>query len=96
MARVDTVFDKEIEARGFDKMRSIVEVDLAGGRTLVQAADERYRGGPEKPFTRAELHDKFADCASLVLTPEKTRRAIELIESIDRLANIRELTAALA
>jgi 2-methylcitrate dehydratase PrpD len=95
MERVDTVFDKEIEARGFDKMRSIVEVDLVGGRTLVQASDERYRGGPERPFTRAELHEKFADCASLVLTPEKTTRAIDLIESIDRLANIRELTAAL-
>jgi 2-methylcitrate dehydratase PrpD len=96
MARVDTVFDREIEARGFDKMRSIVEVDLAAGGTLTQASDERYRGGPDKPFTREELHEKFTDCASLVLSPERTRRAIELIESIDRLANIRELTTALA
>jgi 2-methylcitrate dehydratase PrpD len=95
MARVDTVFDKDIEARGFDKMRSIVEVDLVGGKTLAQASDERYRGGPDRPFTRAELHEKFADCASLVLTAEKTKRAIDLIESIDHLADIRELTAAL-
>jgi 2-methylcitrate dehydratase PrpD len=33
MARVETVFDAEIEARGFDKMRSRVEVDLADGRS---------------------------------------------------------------
>jgi len=95
MTRVQTVFDAEIEARGFDKMRSIVEVDLADGRKLVQPSDERYRGSLEKPFTRAELIEKFTDCASVVLSAEKIRRASEMIESVDRLANIRELTAAL-
>jgi 2-methylcitrate dehydratase PrpD len=96
MSRVNTVFDRDIEARGFDKMRSIVEVDLVDGRTLTQASDERYRGGPERPFTRAELHEKFSDCASLVLSAERIRRALDLIESVDRIENIRELTAALA
>ena len=65
MKKVSTIRDAAIEARGFDKMRSIVEVDLTDGRTLVQEADERYRGGPERPFTREELHEKFIDCASL-------------------------------
>ena len=40
---------------GFERIRSTVEVDLVDGRTLVQEADERYRGGPERPFTRDEL-----------------------------------------
>jgi len=96
MPRVQTVFDQAIEARGFDKMRSVVEVDLIGGRTLTQASDERYRGGPERPFTRAELHEKFIDCASLVLSPERIRRALELIESLEQIRNVRELTQALA
>jgi 2-methylcitrate dehydratase PrpD len=95
MAKVDTVHDQQIEARGFDKMRSIVEVDLVDGRKLSQPSDERYRGGPEKPFTRAELHEKFTDCASLVLSPEGITRALEAIESVDRLASVRELVAAL-
>src|SRR4051812_3673675 len=95
MPRVRTVFDQAIEARGFDKMRSIVEVDLADGRTLTQASDERYRGSPENPFTRADLHAKFTDCASLVLTPQKIARALEAIELVERLANIKELAAAL-
>jgi 2-methylcitrate dehydratase PrpD len=95
MPRVATVFDREIEARGFDKMRSIVEVDLTDGRTLTQASDERYRGSPDNPFTRADLHAKFTDCASLVLAPPQIARALELIESVERLANIRELSAAL-
>jgi len=95
MAKVDTSFDPQIEARGFDKMRSIVEVDLVDGRKLSQASDERYRGGPEKPFTRAELHEKFTDCASLVLSGDGIKRALDAIESVDRLASVRELVAAL-
>ena len=95
MAKVDTVFDEQIEARGFDKMRSVVEVDLVDGKKLSQPSDERYRGGPEKPFTRAELHDKFSDCASLVLSAERIKHALETIESVDRLKSIRELVAAL-
>ena len=95
MARVETKFDPEIEARGFDKMRSVVDVELTDGRTLTQAADERYRGGPEKPFTRADLHEKFADCASLVLSADRVRRALELIESIEQLKSVRELVQAM-
>jgi 2-methylcitrate dehydratase PrpD len=95
MTRVDTVFDRDIEARGFDKMRSIVEVDLKDGRMLKQASDERYRGGPENPFTRADLHAKFTDCASLVLSADRIRRALETIESVEKIGNIRELAAAM-
>jgi 2-methylcitrate dehydratase PrpD len=96
MNRVDTVFDQAIEARGFEKMRSIVEVDLADGRKLSQPSDERYRGGPERPFTRAELHEKFTDCAGLVLSPERIRGALELLESVEQIKNVRELAQALA
>jgi 2-methylcitrate dehydratase PrpD len=96
MPRVETVFDQAIEARGFDKMRSVVEVDLTDGRKLTQASDERYRGGPDRPFTRAELRDKFTDCASLVLSPERIRHALQTIESLERLTKVRELSQALA
>jgi 2-methylcitrate dehydratase PrpD len=95
MSRVETVFDQQIEARGFDKMRSVVEVVLSDGRTLTETSDERYRGGPEKPFTRTDLHEKFTDCASLVLPPDRIRRALALIESIETLKSVRELTQAL-
>jgi 2-methylcitrate dehydratase PrpD len=91
MRKVSTVRDAAIEARGFEKMRSIVEVDLADGRTLVQEADERYRGGPERPFTREELHEKFTDCASLVLRPDAITETLERLESLEQVRNIREL-----
>src|SRR5205085_2669724 len=88
MPRVTNIFDPTIEAQGFDKIRSVVELDLVDGRTLVQAADERYRGGPDKPFTQAELHDKFTDCAQLTLQAERIPKAIAQIEAVDRLKDV--------
>jgi 2-methylcitrate dehydratase PrpD len=95
MAKVETVFDPAIEARGFDRMRSIVEVELTDGRTLAQNSDDRYRGGPDRPFTREELHDKFTDCASLVLGKDQIARALDAIESLERVADVRTLIATL-
>ena len=95
MARVETVFDAGIEARGFEKMRSVIEVTLKDGRTLVQPSDERYRGGPENPFTRADLHAKFTDCAQLFLPADRIQRVLELLEPVDRLDDVRELTRAM-
>ncbi len=95
MDRVEILFDPEIEARGFDKIRSVVEVRLGDGRWLVQAADEKYRGGPERPFTSGELHQKFEECTESVLQPDDRERVIALIESVDELASIGELVEAL-
>jgi 2-methylcitrate dehydratase PrpD len=95
MAKVDRVLDPEIEARGWEKIRSTVEVDTLDGRTLVEHADERYRGGPDLPFTREELFEKFSDCASLVLPPQAVIRAFELVERLETLGDVGELVAAL-
>ena len=76
-------------------MLSVIEVVLKDGRTLLQPSDERYRGGPENPFTRADLHAKFTDCAGLFLPPARIQRVLELIESADRLKDVRELTRAM-
>jgi 2-methylcitrate dehydratase PrpD len=96
MPRVANVFDPKIEAQGFDKIRSVVEIDLTDGRTIVQAADERYRGGPDKPFTPGELHDKFTDCAQLTMSRGRIAAAIDTIEGVDRLKDVGELVRALA
>jgi 2-methylcitrate dehydratase PrpD len=96
MKKVTTVRDAAIEARGFDKMRSTIEVDLTDGRTIVQDADERYRGGPDLPFTREDLHGKFTDCASLVLRPDAIKESLDQLESVDRVRNIREVVGVMA
>jgi 2-methylcitrate dehydratase PrpD len=95
MAKVQRVLDPAIEARGFERIRSTVEVDLLDGRTLTQDADERYRGGPERPFTRDELFEKFSECASLVLSPEDTRAVFEAVETIEEMPDVTALARLL-
>ena len=94
MRRVETVFDQEIENEGFVRMLSIVEVELEDGRLLTQESGP-YRGGPERPFTRDELHAKFMECGSLVLSRDKLNTIFDRIERIEQVANVRDFTALL-
>jgi 2-methylcitrate dehydratase PrpD len=93
--RVERILDPEIEAKGFEKIRSTVEVDLVDGRKLVEHADERYRGGPEQPFTRDELYEKWSDCASLVLPQAGVDEVFDLVEGLERVDDITTLVRAL-
>jgi len=91
MTRVTTSFDAAIEAQGFDKIRSVVEVDATDGRRFVQASDDRYRGGPDRPFTKAELRAKFTDCAQLTLDDARMSQVLAGIDTLETLADIRHL-----
>ena len=95
MPRVTGIFDPKIEALGFDKIRSVVEVDLTDGRTLVEASSDKYRGGPDNPLTQTELHERFSDCATLTLPESRVSQALSQIESIEKLKDIHELTRTL-
>jgi 2-methylcitrate dehydratase PrpD len=95
MAKVQTILDPAIEARGFDRIRSCVEVDLEDGRRLIEEADERYRGGPDRPFTRDELVEKFSECSALVLSPTAIAETLRLLESIEELSDLRALVRVL-
>jgi len=76
-------------------MLSIVEVQLKDGRSFVQHSAEKYRGGPENPFTMDELRAKFTDCAQLTLTAPAIARSLELIETVEKLKNTSELVDAM-
>ena len=91
MARVETILDPGIEALGFEKIRSTVEVDLEDGTHLVQEAAEQYRGGPDRPFTCEELHDKFTECAALVLPGAARQETLRVVASLEDVANVSEL-----
>src|SRR5262249_8268074 len=94
--RVTNIFDPKIEAQGLDQHLSVVELERVDGRSFAQAADERYRGGPDKPFTPAELREKFADCAQLTMGTARIAQALDRIEGVDRLKDVAELVRALA
>lgn len=70
--RIRTELDPEIEAQGFDKMRSRILIYLKDGRQITGWADERYRGGPENPLSDAELEEKVRSCCANVLSHTDT------------------------
>jgi 2-methylcitrate dehydratase PrpD len=95
MARVETILDPDIEALGFEKIRSTVEVDLEDGTHLAQDAAEQYRGGPDMPFMREELHEKFTECVGLVLSEGAAHDTLRAVESIEDLSDVNTLIALL-
>ena len=69
---------------------------LKDGRSWTQASDDRYRGGPDHPFTQAELHRSSRTARSSALPKERIARALDLIEHVDQLKDVRELVAILS
>lgn len=90
--RIATRFDPAIEAMGWDRIRSRIEVTTKDGRRLERWADENYRGGPHNPLSDAELADKFRDCADGLLPADTQTRLIETVARLETLADVGDLT----
>ena len=94
MRKVERVLDPEIEAKGWEKIRSTVEVDLDDGRTLVEHADERYRGGPDLPFTREELLREVQRLrVARAAAPTASAETFAMVESLEDLRRHRRARA---
>ena len=95
IAKVDFGTDPEAEAAGFDKMTTIIEVELADGKVLGTRADFG-KGSPANPMTDEELSEKFRECASWGgLDRAKSEQVLKLAWSIEQLKDVNELTALL-
>lgn len=94
--RIETIRDPEIEAQGFEWIRSRIELDTTDGRTLKQEADKRYRGGPAKPMTNSEVEDKFRVCCSDAINAEAQQRIIDLVWRVVDLNNMDDIFAILS
>jgi 2-methylcitrate dehydratase PrpD len=95
-ARTEVINDPDIDARGYDKIRSRIEVTTKDGRRLVQWADERYRGGPSNPISDADLDGKFRMCAEGVVDGARQDELLALVRSIDQGAEIGRLVALMS
>ena len=71
-----------------------VEVTLADGRVLRERQD-RPRGGPDAPLTRAEIEAKFRGNAALALPADRVERVIAGVSGLAADAPLAELLAAL-
>jgi 2-methylcitrate dehydratase PrpD len=95
MKRVSLYVDDELEALGYDQVRSRVRVTLRDGRTIERRADVA-RGHPLKPMSWDELAEKFHDCARLVISRERARQAVDLVSNLEKLSTLQPLLKALA
>jgi 2-methylcitrate dehydratase PrpD len=85
----------EAEAAGYDKMTTIIDIDLIDGRTLSGRADFG-KGSPSNPMSDAELQTKFFECAAWGgLAEDKATRVAEAVWGLEHLADVRELTGLL-
>ncbi len=95
MKRVTLYVDQELEALGYDQVRSRVRIKLKNGKTVEGRADVG-KGHPLKPMSWEELGEKFRDCARLVLPRQIVEKAIDLIAGMDRVRSILALVRVLA
>lgn len=95
MKRVRLYVDPEMEALGFDLVRTVVKVRLSDGRVLTGRADVA-RGTPPKLMRWDELAEKFRDCARLVLPRERVEQALKLVDDLPRLPQVAPLVQVVA
>lgn len=95
MKRVTLYVDDELEALGYDQVRSRIRIKLKAGR-LIEGRYDVARGHPEKPMSWAELGEKFRDCASLALPRKNADEVIRLVARIEQLRSLSPLVGALS
>ena len=94
MERVHVHVDPEIEALGYNEMRMTVQITLRDGRKLAGFADAA-KGHPKKPMSRADLREKFLDCAALVIAVPEAESALEHLWAIRQIDRVADLTPML-
>jgi len=86
----------EAEAAGYEKMTTIIDIELADGRRISGRADFG-KGSPTNPMSDDELAAKFRECAAWGKLPKaNAEKIIDRVFNLQKLKSIRELTRLLA
>lgn len=84
------------EAAGYEKMTTIIDIDLADGRTVSGRADFG-KGSPAHPMSDDEVADKFRECAAWGRLPKPNiQKVVDLVFDLEKVKSIRELTRLLS
>jgi 2-methylcitrate dehydratase PrpD len=94
MKRVTLYVDDELEALGFDQVRSRISIKLHNGRTIEGRYDVA-RGHPAKPMSWTELAEKFKGCASLALPADNAGHVVDLVARLEELKSLHPLIRSL-
>jgi len=85
----------EAEAAGYEKMTTLIDVELTDGRKISGRADFG-KGSPANPMTDDELANKFRECAAWGKLPKASaEQVIELVIGLEKVKNICALTQLL-
>lgn len=86
----------EAEAAGYDKMTTIIDIQLKDGRTISGRADFG-KGSPANPMSYDEVADKFRGCAEFAgWDKARTEALIDIVRNLENLGSVRELTKLLS
>ena len=95
IARVEFAVDPEAEAAGFDKMTTIIEIEMDDGK-LIKGRADFGKGSPANPMTDGELSEKFRQCAEWGgLDRARSRKVLDLVWDIEALKDVGALTKLL-
>jgi len=94
IAKVEPYLHEDLEAMGFQRIRSLVEVALNNGAVLTRETSTS-RGTPDRPMTREELADKFRDCAEHSLSPQRQQQVLDTIYQLEKMENMGTLMGLL-
>jgi 2-methylcitrate dehydratase PrpD len=85
----------EAEKAGYNKMTSILDIQLQDGRKISGRADFA-KGSPAYPLTFDDVAEKFEDCARFAEWPSaKTKAIIDTVRKLDEVPNVQTLAALL-
>ena len=94
--RIEFGVHPEAEAAGYEKMTTIIDIELKGGRTVSGRADFG-KGSPANPMSDDELAGKFRECAAWGGLPKpNAEKIVDLVFGLEKVRNIRELTRLLS
>ncbi|HEY7655910.1 MAG TPA: MmgE/PrpD family protein [Burkholderiales bacterium] len=94
--RIEFGVHPEAEAAGYEKMTTLIEIELTDGRRISGRADFG-KGSPANPMSDDELAAKFRECAAWGKLPRASAdKVIEMVFGLDELKSIRSLTRLLA
>jgi 2-methylcitrate dehydratase PrpD len=92
--RVRFAVHPEAEAAGYDKMTTIIDIEMKDGRTISGRADFG-KGSPANPMTYDEAADKFRECAAFAKWPPANAqsivervRALETVSAVDAISSL--------
>lgn len=90
--KVHALVDREMTDR--NQLGGRVQIELAGGRKVAFTVDH-MRGMPQNPMSADDIVDKFRSNLSDLMPASKSDRIVDIVMSLDRLAELQTLMTEL-